>query len=1304
MSRPRGRSRSAGSAALLAAVAAVLLLPAATRAQFSATVAPDPVALVAGGGSRSVTVSTDAPNWLDPIQYEFAGLPAGISTGVPQVAALPYPPLTFPFAAAADVPRGTYAGTLVATSMNTTVNVPVTVVVTKPDFTLEVVPSSASVPPGTDLAITVRAIPIDGFGGTVSVSAPLLAGIGFTPFAFDLQAGGSRTVTVSIPAGAAPGPRTGFFIGKGAGVTRTADLALTVTTTPDFTLRALPASLALAAGEAGSVTVTVTGTGGFGGPVTVNGSGPTGVTLEPAEFVLVAGGSRAIDVTVDPGAPAGPATVIFTGTAAEVAGPRRATVTVQIAGAPPPPAAADFALTATPAALDLAPGESGTLTLAATGVVGATGPIDVRASPPPGLALQPAAFSLAPGGVQVVEVTSDPAASAGLRTVAFTATAPNVAGERAASAIVTILAPVLGPAIHAIDPPAVVAGTVDRTLRLTGERFVVGASVASASPGVLVTAARILGPQTAEVIISVREDAAPGPYRLELTNPDGALAVGEASLLVYPPGALGAPLAVTDAVIVAPRPRQILEAGAPFHARALLATSGIGTIVGTWLLDGVPFDRFTQVVTSGHPIAIRSNVPIPQSFTGEHRVELAIESPAGAPVREQPFFQATESRTRLRVLTPRAGGALEGDPPAFRWTLVPGASGYEVEVRDPAAVEEAAADTLRRRVTDTEWRPEEAWLRSLGPGMREFRVRAVFPGEVRGEPTEWVPFRPPVEPDGTEEGALEGAAPFRLVARSAASPPAPPPRQAGSGELALAILNTTSTIASELEDPPPLNRLQVSTQTDFRNGSFDQQATADLSGSHDLEDPWHAREESRNWLTRVGLSQARFREELSLGFAPPGFFDRSELLTVFHAGGGLEAGLETPLGRIAYYRSVDLSASEALGTPEPEIDAAAYEVGDGAGRFLARALLLEIREPEAEFDAGGAGRAVGVIASADFGPRLRLLGELARGEFEPGAGSFDEARDGRALRLALAGSTGTLGYDAVLGWTGEGFVNPANRGFTPAGISDRALAEVSLRKALGRAALSGTYRHVRGGIPRLAGDPETSENGASARLDLQASDALAIQLSGQAVVQRGDAADDVGIPATDRGQKGLDLGVTERVGSFTLGQTVGWQAFSDDVEPRNDQDVRAASATAHGALTDWLGLASHLSHTWTETAAFGATRQLLFSLQPGLTLPGTVTIAPRSAWTRTRRDGAPTHRSEHHQVVFRWSPPWVGAALALEIASDWSRSWSDVEADPPSFDRQTVLTLTLDWTADRSWGVGRAPSAARPVASLARAR
>ena len=86
-----------------------------------------------------------------------------------------------------------------------------TFVVQRPDFSLSGEPASLSLPPGGSAAVRVRGVPIDGFTGVVSVTAPSIPGVVFTPSAFDLGVIGTKTVTAD-PA-ASQGTRSGLFRG-----------------------------------------------------------------------------------------------------------------------------------------------------------------------------------------------------------------------------------------------------------------------------------------------------------------------------------------------------------------------------------------------------------------------------------------------------------------------------------------------------------------------------------------------------------------------------------------------------------------------------------------------------------------------------------------------------------------------------------------------------------------------------------------------------------------------------------------------------------------------------------------------------------------------------------------------------------------------------------------------------------------------------------------------------------------------------------------------------------------------------------
>jgi hypothetical protein len=1105
----------------------------------------------------------------------------------------------------------------------------------------------------------------------------------------------------------------------------------------DFSATIAPNPATLSAGGATvPVTVSTTPIGAFTLPITYSFSGfPAGVSTGGAQTVS----APYPDVTFTFSATAGVAPGTYTGTLTGDAGGRMTTFPMTVTVSQP-----DFTLTAAPPTLSLTPGQSASVMVGVTGSGGFTEAVNVTSTAPASVTLTPATFTVDEGGSQAVTFTASATALPGVATVTFSGTSPRVMGTRSATVAVTILPVGAAPVIQSITPPRLASGTRSNLLRIVGQNFEQGAVISSASPDVLVTGSRVLGPTLAEATVAVRPDARPGPYQLDLRNPDGAVASGNNAVLVLAAGSLAAPLAVTAVRVVSPRPWQILEPGQRLYPRAQLATTGAGTVVGTWLLDGIPFDRFTQVVRSGYPVEVQGRIPIPRSITGERRLELVIESPATVPSQVVPFLQANESRSSIRVLEPAPGASLDPAAPLFRWTLVPGASGYVVEVGGPDAP--AAAEPFggagpdpfgaalvagrqgilaTRRVTSTWWEPEPGFLESLGADEMVFRVRAVYPGEVFDDPTPWRSLGPTggggggagLGASGVGLGGPSGAGP-RLALVAAGDADAgrrTAPASAGwgmsgpvtdgwlapvplrtllpvgdpGGEVSLAAQGTFTTTETSLENPPSLGRIMVSGQVDARGPVFDLQATGDVAWSKDLGDPWDGREESRNWLLRGGAESGTVRQEITLGYTPPSFFDQAEFLSVMSAGGAVQGTFGSPAGDVSYFRSLDLSSNPGFQAFEPTVDAAAYEYSDDAGRYLFRGMFVRANDPGlGDFSAGGEGDAYGVMGVVDIGPVLRVVGEAATGDYEPAEGSFDEARDGQAFRLTADGTSGTLGYGLTLGHTGEGFVNPANPGFTPGGVSDRTRAEARLSKSLGRAYLSGSYRHVRGGVAVAAEDPEASENSGTLSFSMPVSDRVSVSANGNLMQQSGDPVDALGIPATDRTQKGVDLSVSETLGAFTLTQSVNWQDYSDEAFPTSNQQVTGLNLFGSGAIGAYLTLSANVSNTRLEGAPeLGTTDQFLVSLQPALTFADVgFDLSPRAAFTRIDNDDLATEsKSDLYQIVARWNPVWSQGIIGLELAGDWSRSWTQLDAEPPPFVRQIVFTLSLNWQTSRSW-------------------
>src|SRR6185369_11196185 len=313
------------------------------------------------------------------------------------------------------------------------------------------------------------------------------------------------------------------------------------------------------------------------------------------------------------------------------------------------------------------------------------------------------------------------------RLVIWTGTANGITHE--ASALVSVRPQ--RPVLTATAPSAVAAGASAAIIRVSGDFFAQGAQFQAGD--LTIDHVTILTPQLADIAVTVPRGARPGPRDVNVTNPDGGTSITPLIILVYPASSIAAPLDVTAAAIVYPARGTMIAPKEALYPRGLLATAGTGTIIGSWQFDGVPFDRFLVNAAGGMPVEVRTNMPVPTSFTGTHTLELVIESPRHvvSPVIE--LIDAIDRVSRLTLLAPRDGAVIDARGQLFRWSLVPNCSGFDVEV-------DAEGPHPTFRVNDAQWRPTKDDLASIGPGIHRWRVRPHCAGDVALEPSEWQRF------------------------------------------------------------------------------------------------------------------------------------------------------------------------------------------------------------------------------------------------------------------------------------------------------------------------------------------------------------------------------------------------------------------------------------------------------------------------------------------------------------------------------------------------------------------------------------
>jgi len=178
------------------------------------------------------------------------------------------------------------------------------------DFTLSLNPTSLTLQPGQSGTTTLTITPQGGFTGTVSLSlvgAP--SGVTLSPTSVNVTGSGpvTRDLTLSVGSGVAPGAYSLQVRATSGSLTKTANLSLTVTTAPDFTLSLNPTSLTLQPGQSGTTTLTITPQGGFTGTVSLSLVGaPSGVTLSPTSVNVTGSGPVTRDLTLSVGSGVAP--------------------------------------------------------------------------------------------------------------------------------------------------------------------------------------------------------------------------------------------------------------------------------------------------------------------------------------------------------------------------------------------------------------------------------------------------------------------------------------------------------------------------------------------------------------------------------------------------------------------------------------------------------------------------------------------------------------------------------------------------------------------------------------------------------------------------------------------------------------------------------------------------------------------------------------------------------------------------------------------------------------------------------------
>ena len=176
--------------------------PAPPAPDFSIASSPTTQTVVAGAGTSYGITLTPTGGFADTVNLSVAGLPASATAGfTPTAVSGSTPNSTLNVTTGSTTPAGTYTLTVTgtdATNSSLQHSTTVTLTVTAPDFSLTITPTSRSLTPPGSTTFVVTVNKLNGFAGSVSLSASGLPANFTTSFSPN-PTSSTSTLTVTVP-------------------------------------------------------------------------------------------------------------------------------------------------------------------------------------------------------------------------------------------------------------------------------------------------------------------------------------------------------------------------------------------------------------------------------------------------------------------------------------------------------------------------------------------------------------------------------------------------------------------------------------------------------------------------------------------------------------------------------------------------------------------------------------------------------------------------------------------------------------------------------------------------------------------------------------------------------------------------------------------------------------------------------------------------------------------------------------------------------------------------------------------------
>lgn len=347
----------------------------------SGTITPDfavsaspATATIARGTTVTSTISVTATGgFTGSVILSASGLPVGVTATFSPLSAARTSTLTLTANSTAIVGPAsiTITGTSGALSRTARINLTVTAPVAA-DFGLSATPATVNVAQSASATSTIAVGPLNGFTGSVALSASGLP-TGVTATFSPVSTTGASTLSLAASSTATVGPATITITGTSGTLTHTASINLTVTSTApaNFSLSAAPAAVSVTRGGTTRSEVTVNRLNGFTGTVALSATGlPAGVT---ASFGPLSSTGTSL-LTLTASNTAVPGSVIVTGTSGALT--RTVTIALSIIVVETP----DYRLTIAPTTVTIARGAVATSTVTVNRLNGFTGAVALTAS------------------------------------------------------------------------------------------------------------------------------------------------------------------------------------------------------------------------------------------------------------------------------------------------------------------------------------------------------------------------------------------------------------------------------------------------------------------------------------------------------------------------------------------------------------------------------------------------------------------------------------------------------------------------------------------------------------------------------------------------------------------------------------------------------------------------------------------------------------------------------------------------------------------------------------------------------------